>query len=190
MIRVGLIGEHPTDTTSIINLLSKKFGEIAIFFTLVKGVHGSNLDSQGIKRILRVEYETKAPELVIFIRDMDGLKNDKEKIKQRKSYFSNFNSVVDRKGILLLNIYELEALLLADIDVINDHYKVKLEAVEDCMTVPDPKGYLKQRVRAYSTGHNPDLFAKLTYTNLVGRCRYFKVFDTNLTKKFTSFSAS
>jgi hypothetical protein len=32
MIRVGMIGEHPSDTTAIVNLLNKKYANAIGFF--------------------------------------------------------------------------------------------------------------------------------------------------------------
>ncbi|HEY0068073.1 MAG TPA: DUF4276 family protein [Flavisolibacter sp.] len=189
MMRVGVVGEYPTDIQSVVNLLNKKYRKDMDFFPLIYDVHGSNLDNPKIKHQLRREYQIEKPELVIFIRDLDGLEHETDKIKERRSYFNEFNKVIDRRGILLLNIYELEALLLADIDAINRHYKVSI-VVEDCMAQPDPKGFLKRQIEKYTTGHNPALFSKLRYANVVSACRYFSSFNTELSRFFKSYSAS
>ena len=55
-----------------------------------------------------LEYRLKKPDIVIFIRDLDGLKNNSTQVTLRKQYFTDFNSVVNRNGILLLHIYEIE----------------------------------------------------------------------------------
>ena len=66
------------------------------------------------------------PDIVIFIRDLDGLETDtdfKEKKAKRQEYFTKSKSVVDKKALYLLNIYEIEALILADIEAFNAFYK-------------------------------------------------------------------
>ena len=113
---IGLVGEAPNDTLSVKNLLVNRFPENKYtYITLLNRVNGDNLEYQKIKRWLRIEFETKKPDIVIFIRDLDGLAHEKDKIKKRKEYFSEFNSVVNKKGIFLLHIYEIEALILTDI---------------------------------------------------------------------------
>src|SRR5438067_522805 len=119
MIRIGMIGEYPSDTKAIANLLNKKFAGNVEFFSLIYDVHGSNLDNQKIKHQLRREYQMEKPDYVLLVRDLDGLEHHLDQINYRKTCFAELNSVIDKKGILLLNIFELEALLLTDIEVVN-----------------------------------------------------------------------
>ena len=178
MIRIGMIGEYPSDTKAIANLLNKKYANAIEFFPLIYDVHGSNLDNQRIKHQLRREYQIERPDFVLFVRDLDGLEHHAEQINYRKECFTEFNSVIDKKGILLLNIFELEALLLTDIDAVNRYYGKRIDHVEDCMLIESPKEFLKRKIgSSYSTGHNPDLFALLDYNIVVAKCRYFKKFD-------------
>jgi hypothetical protein len=177
MIRVGMIGEYPSDTKAIANLLNKKYANAIEFFPLIRDVHGSNLDNQKIKHLLRKEYEIEKPDFVLFVRDLDGLEHHTEQINYRKSCFTDFNSVINRKGILLLNIYELEALLLTDIEAVRKYYGKEIDHVEDCMVIESPKEFIKKNISSYSTGHNPELFALLDYKIVIAKCRYFKKFD-------------
>lgn len=181
MIRIGMIGEYPTDVNCISNLLSKKFKENIEFFTLVYDVHGSNLDNQKIKHQLRREYQYQKANCVIFVRDLDAPETDLDKVKFRKDKFAEFNSVVDRKGILFLNVQELEAILLADVSVLNNKFNVALEPVEDCMLIPSPKDYIKNKISKYSTGDNAALFSACNYKTVLNNCRYFKTFDEDFT---------
>lgn len=182
MIRIGMIGEHPSDTKAIANLLNKKYAAQVEFFSLVYDVHGSNLDNPKIKHQLRREYQIEKPDFVLFVRDLDGLEHHAEQLNSRKACFSEFNSVVDKKGILLLNIFELEALLLTDIEVVNKYYGTKVDHVEDCMIMESPKEFLRKKISSYSTGHNPDLFALLDYKIVIAKCRYYKKFDEDFEK--------
>jgi hypothetical protein len=144
---------------------------------MLKNNNGSNLDNQKIKRQLRREYEIEKPDYVLFIRDLDGLEHHVELLNYRKTWFSDLKSVIDKKGILLLNIFELEALLLTDIEIVNKYYGSNIEPVEDCMKIEQPKEFLSTRITKYLTGHNKHLFALLNYDIVTTRCRYFKKFD-------------
>ncbi|MES1223728.1 MAG: hypothetical protein ABUT20_49995 [Bacteroidota bacterium] len=186
MLRIGMIGEYPTDVDCISSLLMKKYEGSIAFFPLIYDLHGSMLENPKIKRQLRKEYEIVRPDFVLFIRDLDGLENNKFLLDQRRAYFTEFNSVVDKKGIFLLNIYELEALLLCDVNLLNTHFEAKLEPIEDGMMIPDPKGYLKERVKKYSTGDNTTLFSKLDFEHVVNNCLYFKKFDEDFEKRLVN----
>jgi hypothetical protein len=177
MIRVGMIGEYPSDTKAIANLLNKKYADTIEFFPLIRDVHGSNLDNQKVKHLLRREYQIERPDFVLFVRDLDGLEHHMEQLNYRKACFTDFNSVIDKKGILLLNIFELEALLLTDMETVNKYYGKKIDHVADCMLIESPKEFLRKKISNYSTGHNPDLFALLDYKIVIAKCRYFKKFD-------------
>ena len=182
MLRIGMIGEYPTDIDCISSLLMKKHKENISVFPLIYDLHGSMLENPKIKRQLRREYEIVKPDFVLFIRDLDGLEDNKVLLEQRKSYFTEFNSVVNKKGIFLLNIYELEALLLSDISLLNTYFGAGLQEIEDCMKIEDPKGYLQRKIRKYSTGDNPALFALMEYDKVAGNCRYFKEFTERFEK--------
>ena len=182
MLKIGMIGEYPTDVRCIERLLIKKYNNKIDMFPLLYDLHGSIIENPKIKHLLRKEFENKKPDIVLFIRDMDGLEDDKVQLEKRKAYFTEFNSVVDKKGILLLNIYELEALLLSDVSCLVTYYKVDVEGIEDCMKVVDPKGYLKDRIDAYKTGHNFELFSMLDCETVISNCRYFKKFIVDLDK--------
>lgn len=104
---IGLIGEHPNDTDSIKVLLSKYLGAEVEFIYLLKNLTGGMLDEKKkdkfnltMKNRLRREFELENPDIVIFIRDLDAVKNSPdyhEKLKHRKGFFSQGNKVVDKK---------------------------------------------------------------------------------------------
>src|SRR5580698_7375227 len=98
-MKIGLVGEAPNDTTAIQNLLSRQYQDLN-FVTLLDRIHGSMLDNKkAINRLLRIEYEVQVPDMVIFIRDLDALENDKEAKRKRQEIFSYSNSIVDKRGI-------------------------------------------------------------------------------------------
>lgn len=173
-MKIGLLGEAPSDVICIQNLLSKRYNEFD-YVPMLDRINGSQLDSNKTKRFLRVEYEFKKPNVVVFIRDLDALQTDKTQLKIRKKYFSDFNSVVDKKGVFLLNIYEIEALILADIQTFNYLFGVEIEKVDDPMLVEQPKEFLKERCKKYNESYNVEIFEKINFKSTLN-CKYFSDF--------------
>jgi hypothetical protein len=174
-MKVGLLGEAPHDTTAIAALLNQRFRGEVQFFALVDDVRGSQIEEQRIKRILRREYEFEKPALVIFIRDLDGLESDEAQLRLRKGYFSEWKSVVDGNALFLLNIYAIEALILADIEAYNKFYACEVEVADDPMLIPKPEIYLKTR-SPYLEGQLSAILSSLRIEIVVKNCRYFKTF--------------
>lgn len=179
-IKIGLVGEAPNDVDSIRHLLSKSHSELQ-YINFLNNINGSQLDSQKTKRFLRIEYESKRPDIVIFIRDLDGLKTDKDQLNKRKEYFKEFNSVVDKKGIFLLHIYEIECLFFFNISVFNSEYGCNVDFNTQPELIREPKEYLKNFTNKYSEIHNSEIFKKININELLN-CEYFSLFY----KKFVS----
>jgi hypothetical protein len=181
-MKIALVGEAPNDTQAIKNLLIKRYTKEKFDFVfLLQRINGSNLDSQKTKRFLRVEFENQKPDLVIFIRDLDALLSDKTNIEERKLYYTEFNSVVDKKGIYLLNIFEIEALILADIFTFNGMYQTNIETFLDVMLIQQPKELLKNASKNYNESHNAAIFEKLEFDKVM-ECKYFNEFIVKLDK--------
>ncbi len=178
MKKIGLIGESPHDTKAIENLLNQKFSKDLIFVEMIKNIRGSNLDNQKAKRRLRINYETEKPDFLIFIRDLDALEDDKKKLIERKNYFSSFNSVVDKKGFYLLNIYEIEALILADIDNFNKYFNANIVFKNNPMKQIEPKEFLMKNSN-YKESDCKELFKYLNITTIINNCVYFRKFINN-----------
>lgn len=120
--RVGLLGESPNDTRAIEQLLSLRYGGRVEFFTLINGITGDMLETAGAYRQLRRECDYERPNLVLVIRDLDGLETDRPQLRKRRAYFKEVDKQVEGIGLLLLNIYTIEALIAADIAVFDAHY--------------------------------------------------------------------
>jgi hypothetical protein len=182
-MKIGLLGEAPNDTTAIQNLLSRKYPELN-FVALLDRIHGSMLDNKkAISRLLRIEYEEHSPDIIIFIRDLDGLEHNKSARRKRQEIFSYSNHIVDKIGISLLNIFEIEALILADIAAFNILYGCGIPTIADSMTVVMPKEFLINATKkVYNESHNPHLFTLLNFDVIKQNCRYFSTFITRLDK--------
>ena len=155
-MKIGLVGEAPNDTSAIKNLLSKHYTNLE-FVVLLNGLTGAMMDSKRfIAQFLPKEFHDKKPDLVILIRDLDSHERDTVKLKQREKLFNFFNQKVANKGVFLLNIYELEALVLADISVFNDKYRCNLDKFDDPMNVAMPKEVLIEASKyRFNESHNP-----------------------------------
>lgn len=181
-MKIGLVGEAPSDTNAIKKLLEKKYSSSKFkFFSMLQIVNGSSLDSQKTKRFLRIEYELQKPDLVIFIRDLDSTLPNLGKLYERKNYFTSSNNVVDKKGIYLLHIYEIEALILSDISTFNNIYGTNIPFFVDVMKVSEPKEVLKNATSKYSVSHNTNIFEKLNFDKVL-ECKYFENFIMRFNK--------
>jgi hypothetical protein len=181
-MKIGLLGESPHDTKSVSNLLSRMYPEFE-FVNLIEDIHGSQLDQlQPTKRLLRLEYQEHKPDVVVFIRDLDALVTDKSQVRKRLEYFREFKTVVDRKAVYLLNIWEIEALILFDLDTFMAHYSCNCSYTGDPHDQEKPKEHLKVLHHKYNEVHNSELFAKIDHRLLMDNSIYFKRFIGDFNK--------
>ena len=184
MKKIGLIGEDPNDTLAIKNLLEQRYPKKFQFKQLIKNKKGYQLDNARVSHALKIEFDDFKPHHVIFIRDTDAIESEKEKIKKVLDWFKKLNSIVNNKGLLLANIYELEALILADIDSFNKLYSTKISYTKNVMLQKEPKEFLIGKTfknkKTYSESHCPIIFEHLRVEIIIKNCRYFKEFCENL----------
>ncbi|MDQ2792595.1 MAG: hypothetical protein M3Y12_01105 [Bacteroidota bacterium] len=194
VFRVGLLGESPNDTKAVARLLAPHYGGRVEFFPLVDNITGDNLEMAGTFRLLRREYQYERPNLVVVIRDLDALETDKVQLRKRNDYFKKVKKQVGESSLFLLNIYSIEALIAADIDLFNDHYEVQCVVPADVMTIEKPVEVLKaatQRSKLrYLEGHCGDLLARASYDTLLRNCRYFRRFDADFAARLPVASAA
>lgn len=185
-MKIGLVGESPNDTVAVRNLLSKRYDTVD-YITMINDIHGSMLDNKkAIRRILRIEYEDHSPDLIIFIRDLDALEINRTAKRKRQETFSYCNSIVDHIGISLLNIYELEALILANIGAFNAYYGCNHPVVANVMKVVEPKEVLINAAQTagkkFDESDTPVIFDLLDFDTVMDNCRYFTVFIRKLNR--------
>ena len=124
-MKIGLVGEAPLDTMSIKTILGKKYSNLEFVELLKNIITGSILENQTTKTKLRLECSIHRPDIVIFIRDLDGLLTKKYRKQRllRQKYYREFKGCTHtKKTIYLLNIWEIEALILSDINCFNQYY--------------------------------------------------------------------
>lgn len=178
-MKVGLVGEAPADTQSIKNLLKKRYSSFDFIELLKNKITGSSLENQKTKTELRIECITERPDIVIFIRDLDGLLTKDFRLKrlQRQNYYKSFKGCTQvKKTVFLLNIWEIEALILADIEAFNKFYNCSIEYNENPMLVKEPKELLYSFHKKYSESHNGEIFEISDFDKVYKNCDYFKSF--------------
>src|SRR5690349_9849381 len=145
MITIGLVGEDPNDTQAIINLLQPVYGAKVIFKPLIKRIKGFQLDNERVSKIITLESKEKKCKYVVFIRDLDGFKSQGEKVKKKLEWFKQLNIAINNKGLLLLNIWEIEAIILSDISTFNQIYRTSIKFNRDPMLLKEPKEFLLEK---------------------------------------------
>lgn len=183
MKKIGIIGEDPNDTTSIKNLLVKKYPHEIKCKTLIRNIKGGHLDNARTPKSLKVEFDDYNPDVVIFVRDADGIATEQQKIKKVKDWFNKLNPVVNNRGILLHNIYELEALILADIATFNKLYKTDIKVKSNVMYQKEPKELLIRESKKidfknpYKPSDCEKIFNTLDFDTVLNNCEYFRAFN-------------
>ncbi len=183
---IGLVGENPNDTLSIRYLLEKKIATKVSYELLIKNIRGHQLDHNRTKETLKIECERKKPDIIIFIRDADGICTQKDKIEDCKQWHKELSKQLNVPNVLLLNIYELEALIFADIDVFNRIYKTSIKGNRDVTFIEEPKEELIRQTRKlpkkYCESDCPELFKQMNIDKIISNCSYFKHFYQNVEK--------
>lgn len=192
MIRVGLVGEDPNDTSSIKLLLTKKYKSRVHFCQLLKGTKGHQLDNQKTKKAVSVEIRTNKCDLTLFIRDLDGFISQEQLVAQKTAWFESLNRVSGGHNLFLLNTWELEALIFGDIITFNNCYGTTLKGNSDPMMIKNPKEELKRATykskRRYEESHCPEIFEKLDFNKVEAKCSLFKKFIHQFDERIAEMS--
>jgi len=191
MIKIALIGEDPNDTTAIQNLLIPRFGSVAQFKAICENLKGYQLESAKFFKQVGIETNGGKFDLVLCIRDLDAFKSETRKVNERLKWYQKVRqSATSCKTILLLNIWELEAMLFADLELFNRKYGTSLSYTKDPTSIKDPKEKLKSETRKakrkYVESDCRDLFCELDFNKVLSRCSFFREFILDLQSKHTS----
>lgn len=180
MIRIGIVGEDPNDTDSIINLLSPTLRGRAQIIRLLRRKRGGQLDNAKTENELRIEVDTQKPALLIVVRDSDCIRTEDQKLKGRSLWYQNLTKSLAIPKLLLLNIAELEALILADIDSFNKLYKVLIKPPGDVSMIADPKKLLREKTdglrKKFQESDCPTIFSNLDIAVIQKNCLFFRDF--------------
>lgn len=190
MKKIGLIGEDPNDTSSIEILLSQKYDNKIKFFTLSRTLKGDQLESKKGKNIVVTNFEQANCDFAICIRDLDSLESNKSQLAFRKEWFNSIKNSLKGKGILLLNIWQLEGLIFADIEVFNKLYGTNIKSNKNPEFVEHPKKELKRlsekMKKKFHENHCPDIFKELRFEYLFKNSKSFKNFIIELEEQLAA----
>ncbi len=186
MKTIGLVGESHNDKTAIANLLGQKFSKHVSFKPLLKKFKGAGLNNEDLKRLLKSELEADPLDNVIFIKDTDCMPSETAKIKEVEKWFAKLNKLSGNIGVLLKNIYELEALIFADIETFNRLYKTTIKDDKNVHFIKEPKELLKEKTRKgkkqYKESDCPVLFTQLRYDIVKANSTLFRDFEKEFCK--------
>ncbi len=197
MIKIGIIGEHPSnDSKPIKSILEKEYESKNIqFLVLLGNIRGSQLDGKNGKPSRKAidelgrRFRLEKLNFVIYIRDLDGFPSEEKKIKARQNWFEILDEKgANGKGVFLLNIYELEALILADIKTFNQLYSVNIAFKGNPMYQAEPKELLKTKTAKspkgkYKESDAADIFEQLDIKKIKNHQQYHQ-FIEELNQRF------
>lgn len=185
--RVCVAGESSFDTKPLRDLLHRQYGQGVQFIALPLRLEGGQLDGRKSRTMFRLAYEDKKPNLVIIFRDLDGPADDQAKRREREAHFEEMNALVEHKGLLLLHVYTIEALLIAHVEVFQKKYGWQCRVPANPTTIPKPAQFLRDASRnsnrRYEKALCPDMMELVAYDSLVRRCGYFRDFDASLRQR-------
>lgn len=190
---VGIVSESSLDYLAITALLKRYYKLEYIEF--LKGINGSYLDlkdNRSIMKLLRLQFESTNPDMVIMCRDLDTTRiapDYDEKLDYRKQFFNSINAVVDELGIAMLTIFELEALILADIETFNTLFGTRVTVQRQIENIPSPKEVLisatasEDKLLKYKPAKNPKIFELLNIEAIRKNSPSFQNFLTDFESK-------
>ena len=127
-IKVGIVGENAQNDSQALQVLLNSVVEAGVEFSIYpKKFEGGQLD--GDKFFRSIEVEAEFLDWIILVRDLDGLASDIKKMREKDLWFEKVNKKAAKKGIFFLVIYEMEALILADIESFNQYYGLQTQSV-------------------------------------------------------------
>jgi hypothetical protein len=172
---IGVIGEHPNnDAEAIIALLQKYvIEENWVLQPCPLKIRGAQLDSLNLfAKSIQTEKEEENYERFIVVRDLDveRKEKDKVKIKNREKWFKNISQILFHESFFFIIIYELETLILCDLDTANSYFGSKITISGLPIKINNPKEFLTSQTRnatkRYDTSHAKILCAKLDFYKL------------------------
>jgi Domain of unknown function (DUF4276) len=191
-IKIGIVGEDPNnDALALSHLLRTVVLEGVQFAVMQKNIRGSQLDSVKFLKTLKAEFKAEQPKHIIFVRDLDALLSDSSQVSTRDAWFARANEQVQNCGIFFLAIYEMEALILADIDNLNKYYRLKIKDINHPMAIEKPKEVLQKLTEntqkgRYRENDAPKIFQALAFETVYKHhkgTRSFQYFADELSQK-------
>ncbi len=178
MIKIGIVGEHPLNDSDALKAFlenSKRYDKIDFSLRIIlKRLRGGALDgkngtpSKKAIKLLQQEFKDHKFNFVIYIRDLDGLPSENKKIESRLKWFEQLDKDGgNQNGIFFLAIFEMEALMLADISTFNKIFKTNIKFKSNPIFQSDPKELLIRETRKirneYKESDSKRIFEQLDF---------------------------
>ncbi len=172
---IGIIGEHPNNDSLALIALLKRFvcDDWELKVCDLKGLRGSRLDNyRDFQALLQIEKSEENYERFIIIRDLDGLEKDKAKIKQKESWFKKIKQIINDESYFFLVIYELETLMICDLETINRFFNTSIVLDKNPMEITSPKeeilmrGTEKSPKGKYDPSFSQEIFRTISFQQL------------------------
>jgi len=163
-MRVGIVSENfKNDSKSLKFLFEKKFSsETVVFIPILKQVEGDSLLRPRVAKLIEQQINRKNLNLIILAKDLDGLPSEKEKIIQLKKKSKDIQSSLSANYLLFLVIFELEALILADVDTFKKIYNIpSYQFKKNPIFLPNPKEELKRATTKAKKQYEPSDVAEI-----------------------------
>jgi hypothetical protein len=179
---VGIVGEHPQNDAQALQILLNSVAETNVEFSIrMDKFRGGQLDGDKFFRSLAVEADSL--DWIILVRDLDGLLSESKKLNIKDLWFQKANKSAAKKGIFFLVIYEMEALILADINAFNAYYDLKANPVNEPKLKTEPKeilGKLTAKIQKgkYKEEHALDIFKNLNFKTVYKNHKGDRSFQT------------
>lgn len=171
MKRVGIVGEHyDNDAGALKKLLEQQYdNQQVIFFPLLKTLRGKQLDNVSkVVKMLVSEAKKLKLNFIIYMHDLDSLPSDNEKFTSLLKWY--YKVKLNDNDLFFISIFELEALMLADIDMFNELYAVNITFKSNPLFKENPKEFLKlQTAKArqkYHESHSIKIFENLRFSEI------------------------
>ncbi len=168
-MRIGIISEnYEHDSKALKALLQKHtFKKEVIFIPICKTIEGDNLLTTKSARKINIDCKKYNINLVVLVKDLDGLPSDKKKIEGISSKIQKIAKNTNHMIIPFIVIFEQEALILADIQAFNTVYQTNHTFSGNPKFQSEPKELLKKYTsnskRKYKESDTPEIFQKLDF---------------------------
>jgi hypothetical protein len=176
-IRIGVVGENKSDIKAIANLLKQRFDTQIELFQMLKNMAGAMLDQdKGYKAAdqITLEFDLYKPNFVLYIRDLDDDISNRVKLDFRLQNFDKIAQKLPQKAIFMLNVYEIEALILADFESLKTVFHLKTDYDSDtASSTQNPKEVLNTFL---PKAKNTDLFTLINIERVAQNHRFFAAF--------------
>jgi hypothetical protein len=157
MKRIGIVGEnYQNDACAFGFLMTPQYKESVEFIPIVKE---PNKGTNKLGRMILSEMENKNLDAVICLKDLDTY----PELTEKERWFNDLNKII-QKGIFYLVVIRYEALLLADMEALNQFYKTKGKYLGNPIKELLPDKRLNKEVsNKYNKNHCSEICQKIDF---------------------------